>query len=309
LRYIIAVATETGMVSLWDGSTAECISVFDDTYGKIDSLQVTPVQCEICRFCGQLPLESVSVAFSVEHVIQVFRLYVNDQTRRCSCSHRPLRQVTPRELLGRRSRSNSNASQPSSLSVSPSVPRARLATTMEVTSFPVSAHGVHSRRATEKELGRRSSEMLAIPFPNEEGDLDARTHSMSTLSFWHNAVLTKVTNIPCERGVWGTSGKYFVGTRRKPRTLGNVRSGTVSKGSSMDSRGLTLATLERWEIWTFDPSTSRLQSSALAELSTPSSQSVDRAPRLPFTRVSPLSIAHPHAFAGFGNTVGVFSFT
>ncbi|GLB35458.1 putative sterol-sensing domain of SREBP cleavage-activation [Lyophyllum shimeji] len=320
-RLLVAVATEAGLVTLWDGLNGECISVFDEAYGRINRLRVTPVRCETCHFCGQLPLESVSIALSVDHVVRLFRLYVNDETRRCSCSRHQLRNVSSRDNLGRRSRSNSTTSTTSQMgSVSPSIPRARLATTFEASAFPVSGHGVHSRRASEKDTGRRSSELLTVPFPSEEYDSDSR-HSSNPHSFWRNAVLVRETDITCERGAWGVNGRRLVGVRRKPRLQAGAQGGTAALLKSASSRGLTTATLERWELWTFDPSVSRLQSALLAALTTerdrgdkssscsPTGSSSDCVPRLPFTRVSPLVIAHTHAVAGFGNTLGLFHFS
>ncbi|KAG5650886.1 hypothetical protein H0H81_010665 [Sphagnurus paluster] len=326
LRLVIATATQSGLVTLWDGATGECISVFDDVYGRIDHLRVTPVQCETCHFCGQLPLESISVAFSVDHVVRLFRLYVNDETRRCSCSRHQLRSVSSMDSLGRRSRSNSISSQVGS--VSPSIPRARLATTFEASSpFPVSAHGVHSRRASDKDTGRRSFDTLTVPVPFPSGDdyeSDSRT-PLSPSSFWHDAVLVRVTDIACERGGWGVNGRRLIGVRRKPRSqeTSQVRTGGLLKPTSSSSQGLTRATLERWEVWMFDPSVSRLQISMLAALTTQqtsrsfSSSSSTSAPsstnafipRLPFTRVSPILSSPTHALAGFGNTVGILHFS
>ena len=312
-RRIIAVATETGIVSLWDGSTAECISVFDDAFGRINHLQVMPTKCEICHFCGQLPLESVSVAFSVDHVIRFFRLYLNDQTRRCSCSRRPSRHVTCRDAVSRRPRSNSSALQHGSSAVSPSIPRGRLAMTFKAPAFPVSAHGVHSRRMSEKESGRRSSDMPTVPLPTEEHNTDSRTFLTLVPSFWHDAVLVQITDIACERGGWGVHDERLVGVRRRPRSQGNIRGGMMTASNLSSSQGLTAAILERWELWTFDPSASSFQSSLLAALTIiqpPSSPpATNCVSRLPFTRVSPLLIASQHAFAGLGNTIGIFYFS
>ncbi|KAF5386606.1 hypothetical protein D9615_001934 [Tricholomella constricta] len=314
-RLVVAVATEAGLVTLWDGTTGECISVFDEVYGSINHLRVTSVHCETCHFCGHLPLESVSIAFSVDNVVRLFRLYINDETRRCSCSRHQLHNVSSRDNLGRRSRSNSTTSQTGS--VSPSIPRARLATTFEASAFPVSGHGVHSRRASDKDTGRRSFDTLTVPFPGDEFNCDTRT-SLNASSFWHGAVLVRVTDITCERGGWGVNGSRLIGVRRKPRSQGSTQGGTAALLKPASNRGLTTATLERWELWTFDPSIARLQSSLLAALtiqpdrtsnSSPSpstGSSSDSVPRLPFTRVSPFLTASTHALAGFGNTVGIF---
>ena len=252
--------------------------------------------------------------------------------------------------LGRQSRCNSNASSPR---ISPLIPRARLATAFETSAFPVSGHGVHSRRASEKETGRRSSELLTVPFPgNSPGD-EHEPHNSNGLghdyngsttptnqrqSVWRNAVVVRLIDVTCERGGWDLTSKKYFGIRRKPRTQGKSKAGTawtavsLNDETSSSSHGLTSATLERWELWTFDPALALLKSSLLAALAlrpgdtdsrsyisshssstwtrmtitSSTNSSGEHIARLPFTRVSPLLIAPSHALAGFGNTIGVF---
>jgi hypothetical protein len=129
-------------------------------------------------------------------------------------------------------------------------------------------------------------------------------------------------DITCERGGWGVNGTKAVGVRRKPRTQTPHQALTPLEIKPTASQGLTAATLERWEFWMFDTAASRLQSSLLTDLaknprkpdhysalSSRPKGSADPVPRLPFTRVSPFLIASTHGLAGFGNTVGVFSFS
>jgi len=343
VRLVIAAATEAGSVSLWDGLTGECISVLEEAYGPISSIKITPTRSEICHFCGQLPKESVAVAFSVDHdkIVQMSKLYLEDQTRRCSCARNnpsqqtPLRSMTSRESIGKRSRSNSNA--PSSQVGSPLVPRARLATAFETTAFPVSGHGVHSRRASEKETTRRSSELLTVPFPSSNmGSEDQEptspttdlsgsvtpTNTYTNYSIWRNAVLAPLDPVICERGTWNLSDRIFVGVRRKPRSQMKTKA-PLTSAISLSSSGLTDATLERWELWTFDPAVGMLRISLLSEIARRSTalcsssssrtssldstrSSIEGIARLPFTRVSPLILTSSRALAGFGNTIGVF---
>ncbi|KAF9484932.1 hypothetical protein BDN70DRAFT_871918 [Pholiota conissans] len=348
-RLVIAAATESGSVSLWDGLTGECISVLDESYGYINYIRITPVKSETCHFCGLQPMESLSVAFSVDHVIRFLKLYLEDQTRRCSCSRSPppqqrqLHPVSSRENMGIRSRSNSNSTT-SSRTSSPLIPRARLATAFETSAFPVSGHGVHSRRASEKDTTRRSSELLTVPFPgslsgeeyesNVYGqDLSGSTtptNNHASQSVWRQAVVCPLTDLSCERGGWEVMNKVFVGIRRKPRSQGKSRPSLESaNANTSSSSGLTSATLERWEFWTFDPSIALLKSSLLSSLpsvngnaspsrsstssrssssSSVASSSSGGISRLPFTRVSPLLTVSSVALAGFGNTIGIFHF-
>ncbi|KIM49507.1 hypothetical protein M413DRAFT_438691 [Hebeloma cylindrosporum] len=362
MRVVVVAATEAGTVSLWDGLTGECITVLEEGHGQIRNVRVCPVQCEMCHFCGQLPMESLAIAFSADHVVRFFKLYLDDQTRRCSCSraHHPqqqqLRHAASRESLGRRSRSSSNAS--SSQKGSPLIPRARLATAFENSAFPVSGHGVHSRRASEKDTTRRSFELLTVPFPSNNlageeyefgydlgtgstyrADLSGATTptNSSAQSIWRNAVLVPLADVACERGGWDLADNKFVGIRRKPRSRGKSKTPVAPATLyTPSSSGLTSATLERWELWTFDPAIVSLRSSLLSMLSRPpthakspsspshssssssrnnsssslssSYQAGEAITRLPFTRVSPLLIAPSHVLAGFGNTIGVFHF-
>lgn len=347
-RLVIAVTTERGTVSLWDGLTGDCVSVLDELQGQVNHLRISPAPSEACHVCGLPTPESLSIAFSIDHVIRIFNFYLDNHsnpTRICSCtSNHQMRHVAPsRDAAGRRSRSNSNAN---SRAGSPIIPRARLATAFEMADFPVSGHGVHSRRASEKESGgRRSLDQLAVPFPTDD---DGRSNGALTplgnqqASWWQNAVVVRVGEVECQRGGWDVVngvGK-FVGVRRKSRMQGKGRGGanTPIILSSHPGQGLTSATLERWELWTFDPALARTRSSALASLApkngegAESSQlsatsslsknssippppppstfpSSEHIARLPFTRVSPLLVSSSHALAGFGNTIGVFAFS
>ncbi|KAF6764800.1 sterol-sensing domain of SREBP cleavage-activation-domain-containing protein [Ephemerocybe angulata] len=338
-RLVITVATEKGSVSLWDGLTGDRITVVDELQGKVNHLRISPVPSEACRTCGQPTPEALSIAYSVDYVIRIFNLYTNNQSRICSCSNGHMRLRPLREGAGRRSRSNSNAN---SRSGSPLIPRARLATAFEAADFPVSGHGVHSRRASEKE-GRRSLDQLTVPFPTDD---DGRcqngtlTPLHSTSSLWQNAAAVFVGEVECQRGGWDVAASKFVGIRRRQRGQGTSKGGTATPVSLNHTHGLTTATLDRWELWTFDPALAKERSSVLSSLtlkpggeseaSSPSSSngslssvssslpnppppprrpSIDSIARLPFTRVSPLLVSPSHALAGFGNTIGVFSFS
>ncbi|KAF7777822.1 hypothetical protein Agabi119p4_3894 [Agaricus bisporus var. burnettii] len=297
-RLVVATATESGIVSLWDGCTSECISVLEDAAGRVTHLRISPIQCETCHYCGQLPLESISIAFSIDYVVRFFMLYLQDQTRRCSCTRKQLKHASSSDHLGRRSRSDSGTS---SLMGSPRIPRARLATAFETPAFPVSGHGVHQRRVSEKEPGRRSSELLNISPSNEDHDggfhllppLDGTSTPMqSPVSFWRNAIAILVREITCERGEWDAWGGEYVGIRRRPRSQGKTRSEMKASVRFHNSvLGLTGATMERWEVWTFDPVLAQMRSSVLVALALKPPE------------------ASSCAFAGFGNTIGVLHYS
>ncbi|KAJ6488465.1 sterol regulatory element binding protein cleavage-activating protein [Mycena vitilis] len=325
-RLVVAAATESGVVSLWDGSTGDFIHSLDEPHGRINRLRISPLPSGPCVSCKKPQLDGFFLAFSVDTIVHFFRVCMSDQGRRCSCNINPPRRVPSRDSIGRRSRTTSIAPSPGA---SPSIPRAKLSSVFEPPPFPISGHGIHSRRASEKDTGRRSSDTLMLPANGDDhdflGPLDSSRSSLSPTSLWQHVFVVRVADTLCDRGGWDVSERRVVGVRRKPRSA--VKSGGVNFRLLTEQPGLTTATLERWEIWSFDPSGTRVQSSTLATLvgnidtprtsississtsSAPSRSSATGAiPRLPFTRVSPFVIARSHSFAGFGNTVGVFNF-
>lgn len=305
-RLVVAAATEAGAISVWDGQTGEFILVLDEAYGKVNQLCVSPVQCETCHYCGHLPLDSFSLTFSVDHVIRFFKAYLNDEARRCSCNTTQPRKVPSWDTL-RRSRSNSIVS-------SVGTPSARSRAPSEASPFPVSGHGIHSRRASEKES--RNSSIVSLSLPSEDCDTDhpvgppdaCRVSMSGSSSIWHRTWVMRMAQTTCERGCWSVVDGKLVGIRRKSRTRGKL---AVPPSAS---QGLSLATLDRWEFWIFDPSAACLQSSSLSALCTTIHEKEERAssspsiPRLPFTRVSPLVTSPSRSLAGFGNTLGMFNF-
>jgi hypothetical protein len=330
-RLVIVAATESGVVSLWDGFTCECIAILDEpANGKINQLRVSPVECETCHFCGRLPMESLSVAFSADSIVRIEKLYVDEanmatamSTRRCSCSRasaqlhqgQGLQRVSSTEImLGRRSRSNSSAAP--SQGGSPRMPR-RLSTTFEssnevatIASFPVSGHGVHSRRASEKEgASRRSSELLTVPpFPSSNvlvngDDCDSgsdpgnggATPTSSGYSIWSSATMAPLTEIACERGGWGASGNVYVGIRRKSKL--DFKSKNVKVKYRGNEDGLTSATLERWEMWCFDPGMATLRVSSLLSLAESIEKEEGSKTSPPAPTSPPRPSPNPHTFS------------
>ncbi|KAK7006764.1 sterol regulatory element binding protein cleavage-activating protein [Favolaschia claudopus] len=332
-RLVAAAVTESGTVSFWDGGTGELIHILNESHARIDHLRISPTPSGLCPSCGKLPFDGFFLAFSAENIVHFFRIFLSDQARRCCCNVHLPRRVSSRDSIGRRSRAASFVNSPGG---SPLIPRAKLPAVFETPPFPISGHGVHSRRASEKDGGRRSLDMLTIPNPlQDDHDLLMPLDSITAktlpgaASLWPHVSVVCVADTVCDRGGWDIFNRRVVGIRRKART-------TMKNGSAIHSRsgsqlGLTSATLERWELWSFDPLRSRIHCCALSRLvenvqdapGTPRSStassvasdstvsrifSKDAIPRLPFTRVSPFMIAKSHGLAGFGNTVGLFNF-
>ncbi|KAH8991142.1 hypothetical protein EDB86DRAFT_2937252 [Lactarius hatsudake] len=107
-----------------------------------------------------------------------------------------------------------------------------------------------------------------------------------------------------------------LGLRRRSRRPPDSDASKAADGVPRTQRdcGLSAASLERWEAWTFDPSKGRISSSLLAALTPIASGLLARSvvaretPRLPFTRVGPLVSGWTCCcLAGFGNTVGLLA--
>lgn len=203
--------------------------------------------------------------------------------------------------------------------------------------FPVSAHGVHSRRASEKDGMRRNHDTFFLNSDGDDSDphplgpIDVVPHagflsSLPPTSIWQSLVVVRTADAMFERGSWDVAGNKIIGIRRKPRPPFVKRRNDAKVELKAESlHGLSAATLERWEFWTFDPEDSRLQASSLTSLnrdldersankrkrgdSSAQATLTKRSalvPRLHFTRVSPLVSNSTFCLAGFGNTVGLF---
>ena len=308
---IIGVASDAGVVSLWDAASTECLMIIDEPHGTIDQLRLAPIRLETCHLCGELPNDSLVAALSVGHAIIFYRVYFPSQSRHCSCPG-----STPQAgailSSGRRSRSNSVASS------SPFPRRLSCTSTSsdpDTSSFPVSGHGILSRRASEKELLRRPSETLA---PVDECEVGYTLGPLDRSSARTDITVVKVGETTSERGGWDIVEGRVVGIRRISRSQGGNKVTTPYPTSTMHSPGLTSAALDRWECWFYELATSVFRGSAMSSLSddrrrssssTPSSPADQDYPRLPFTRVVAFQVSHSLGVAGFGNTVGTFHFS
>ncbi|KAH9939603.1 sterol regulatory element binding protein cleavage-activating protein [Amylocystis lapponica] len=347
-RLLVSAATQAGIVSLWDGRSKECISILDEPFGDIGGLRITPVHTKICPTCGELPAENFLLSFSVNHVVLFYRAHLTLPTRSCSCPRNQPQHIARSGLLGHRSRSGSVVSLSTNGTNTPTRSRSRLSSVSSTTSlsasmFPVSGHGFHSRRASEKDGTRRTFDTVFLnsDFDDSDGhplgpqDVTPATDFLASHahpSIWQSLVVVRVADATFERGSWDVVDDKIVGIRRRPRPPFVKGRGDVS--ATMESpQGLTASALGRWELWTFDPADSRMQASPLAALSRmgaaeprangrpgptasgrisvamPKSRRSDYfVPRLHFTRVSPFVCNSSLCMAGFGNTVGLFRF-
>ncbi|KAI0373258.1 sterol regulatory element binding protein cleavage-activating protein [Pilatotrama ljubarskyi] len=336
-RIIVGAATQAGAISLWDLDTRECLFILEGPFGDVNSLKISPVSTTRCTTCGELPIENFSVTFSVGHIVQFYRAYLTLPTRRCSCP-RNLPQQAPRSsLLTLRSRSGSNASIGSGANTPRSRSRMPSMSSTPPNAFPVSGHGIHSRRASEKDSLRRNSETFFLSSPDYYeydtpiGPQDV-TPASSFLashpqpSIWQSLVVVRVADATVERGSWDVGHDKIVGIRRRPRPPLLKRTNHDPRAQLLSEQpcGLSAASLDRWELWTFDPAEGRLQASPLIALRrdppSPRRRKQEESgspglpkrkvvvPRLHFTRVTPFLSTPGICVAGFGNTVGVFRF-
>ncbi|KAF5379901.1 hypothetical protein D9757_007182 [Collybiopsis confluens] len=335
-RVIIAAASGAGVVSLWDAKTGDCIRILEDAYGRINQLRVSFVIAENCRSCGQPPSGALLLTFSVDHVVRFFKQFVSDGARRCSCTSALLKNSTRDNGLGYRSRTSSISS--SIGSASPKMSRTRKFSESDVSPFPVSGHGIHSRRVSEKESNRRPSDVLLLQIDSEDGEMQKnagrgpRDIPRYSSVKWQDSYIVHMGDTTCDRGGWDIYEGKVVGVRRKPRSApSSLNKGANSSSilKDLSAQGLSITTLDRWEIWSFDPSATLLQSSSLSSImvinndyesqiplspssssssSLPPSLRRSHVPRIPFTRVTPFIVTRSRSLAGFGNTLGVFNF-
>lgn len=296
---IIGIASDAGVISLWDAASSECLLVMGEPHGTIDRIRLSPIRSETCHFCGELPIDSLGAAVSVGHVVIFYRVYFPSQSRHCSCP-RSTPQASAVLNSGRRSRSSSVTSS----------------SDLDTFSFPVSGHGILSRRASEKESLRRPSETLA---PVDECEVAHTLGPLDRSLIRTHVRVIKVGEVTSERGGWDIVGGMVVGIRRVSRSQGGNKPMTPHPTSITRSQGLTSTVLDRWECWSYEFGTSVLRGSAMSSLSSdrrPSSSSTPPLeavhpglPQLPFTRVAAFQVSHSLGIAGFGNTVGILHFS
>ena len=347
IRNVVAAATKTGVISIWDGETGECVTILDDLFGETNNLRLSPVKPKTCQFCGEMVFDSFLLSFSVGQTVIVYRAYLMEgETRKCSCpQNQPQRApnvgIDFSPLKKRRSRQSSVASSGNS---SPRQIRSRHSSLSGTTNsgvlptFPVSGHGVHSRRVSEKDKDslRKAVELMVLPIPPFEHDdsgkspSDGRARMYTSLvagrsHIWENLVAVRVAVTNFDRGKWEVVDETVIGLRRRPLGLGKPSEKWSVQLKPGSASGLSPASLERWELWTFDPLVGKTQASPLASLrqdgqgdplvdfnrfeaafSIQSGVSLpEPVPRLPFTRVSSFLCSGNRCLAGFGNTIGV----
>ena len=323
---VIAAATEAGIVSLWDGKSSSCIALLDEPYGALKVLRICAAPCKPCTRCGAPQSNTFALILTAGPVVQFFRVSLPSDnsssattSSRRTCLHdSPL----PPEAPPWPSSLELQSHTPGAVPTTPVPPaRSRHASMSEDSApFPVSGHGVLSRRASEKDSLRRAATADTSVVPENASDAPLGPSSPPRIpARWRSLVISRIADTTCERGVWDVAGSRVLGLRRRSRKPPDSHAnatGTGDAGSFLEHArrdcGLSAASLERWEAWTFDPIEARVSASPLSSLDPVAALAfairptvMRETPRLPFTRVRPLVSGKTCFLAGFGNTVGL----
>lgn len=311
----LVTATTTGVVSIYNAEKGECIRWLDNAFGDINKLRIASITPQKCHLCGKRTPDALALAFSVGYTVFLYRARRSSISERCSCS------ITQKPFLrdgfGRRSRSGSTASMASS---SPPKVRSRLpsltlaAPGFELANFPISPHGIHPRRAgSEREVGRRTSGSFSRM--NSQLETDETTFNGAPGN--DELTVELVADLNYERGGWElVDGHGLVGIRRRsrlqqPHFHADAPARTIATSSRIYQGELPVSVLDRWELWALDPGHPEydVRVSSLLTLSCSSKWTLPKtcseSPRLPFTRISPISARATACVAGFGNTTGI----
>jgi len=328
-RLVLATLSRSGALRIWDGHTSEPMLHLDNiklSTGEEDSalLQLAGMSPEMsaCERCREQADGGFTLALGVGETVFVYRATIGD---RCACA------LAGGSKLGggRRSRSSS-AAPPLLRTRGPQ----RALTSLD---YPISGHGYHSRRSSEKE-SRRNLTVDDDLYQELNGELTAAS------TRWRDLTAYCVIDVACERGAWALmDGTRVVGVRRRAR--GTAGQGPFNLPVVGTSNALSAAVLQRWEAWSVDtshlspgsrsstlyslsmaanpspaastrPSRAGSRHSSISSLTTGTRSTVQSPqqldvlsdgvyPRLPFTRASCLRAVKNQCFVGLGNTLGV----
>lgn len=343
-RLFVASASESGIVTVWDGAMETIVAAVEDGLGPTNHLHLLPSTMKACHQCGEVPLCELELIFSVGRLVSVERIIL---VQRCTCpvtirtgAKASIMQGSPK---GPRSRSGSFVSSGQERNGRPRSRHVSMSSdpVSDIPAFPVSGHGRHSKRASERDGTRRMSDFTdTFHFPSastsdERSDDQAWRFVPESVSSLKPTPERPTSNTPrtfrssrlleltCERGGWGIVNGKLIVVRRKHRCQDSCPvANSRIRTPEANSFGLSSATLDRWEICVVDftkpdgslssSSFALLPSASLCSIrqvsATPGFNSSRPIPRLPFTRLTPLSFTNFVCVAGFGNTIGMIDF-
>lgn len=340
---VVVTASQSGQISIWDGVTGQRWYAFDETVADVNRLRLTPVPLRSCTACEELFPDMFILTISTGTIATIHRFAVDDP-RRCSC---PMLQPSNNALRSRQSSFTSSSapfSRPRASGLSTS--GTNISTPAE---FPVSAHGVHSRRGSERDPPPARRQDGGFYLFEDGGGVHSDAQAPSLPTFHHS----RIAEVSFEEGAWDILDHVIYGLKRSSELETLQEDASEDASSSVDQwgshfEGLEKPVLERWRLWVFDPTSPNLgiRESSLAALAsrpndeTPPPQPAPGGlhnrtvrpptsnpfvshphssrtylepsafPRLPFTEVSSLvSLGHSTCLAAFGNTVGLVTFS
>ncbi|KAG8856111.1 hypothetical protein FRB91_001227 [Serendipita sp. 411] len=265
-RVVLVASTTAGYVSLWDTASGEKWYAFEEAFEDINRLRLSPIPTIPCVTCGELRPDAFTLTISTGTTAILYRFSIDD-LRRCACP-----------FLPPNGHSAALRSRQGSLSVlgQPSRPRLGLRSSSSsniahMGDFPVSAHGVHSRRGSEREAPtRRQDGAFFLLDDNGGAKDDANDSNLPELS------QSRIAEVSFQEGAWDTTEHIIYGLRRSSdlETVdedpfdGDPFRNESTEGWTPQFEGLDRSVLERWKLWLFDPTSTDLsiRESTLAAL-------------------------------------------
>ncbi|KAG8831258.1 hypothetical protein FRC17_003418 [Serendipita sp. 399] len=264
-RVILVTSTRAGYISLWDASSGERWYTFEDTFEDVSRVRLSPIPTMPCVTCGELRPDAFTLTISTGTTAIIYRFGIED-IRRCACS---FLQSSAHPALRSRQGSFSTLGPPSRSRLGlHSASSSNVAAMIE---FPVSAHGVHSRRGSERDAPARRQDggFFLVDESNGPRDDEKDTNLPELLQ-------SRVAEISFQEGAWDTTDHIIYGLRRSSdlETVdedpldGNLLANDSTEGWNPQFEGLDQAVLERWKVWIFDPTSAdfSVRESTLAAL-------------------------------------------
>jgi hypothetical protein len=276
-RLVIATGSRSGFIALWDGVTGERLCALEELYEDVNRIRVAGIPTRICPTCSEATPDSFTVTISCGTSVHIHAFALFDP-RRCTCPVlQPSGMQTPTPA-----RSRNGSVVGSGTGSSPLAKKAKLpgVSMNGIADFPVSAHGYHSRRASDKEPGRRQASDSLLNISGEEtglrrsgsglrlnvpGVVGVPVRSNDTRLELQQA---RVASTSFKQGAWDVMGHVVYGLRRSgdletlledvefasPRGFGSRSRSSYTGGKwTGQFEGLDLPVLDQWLLWMFDP--------------------------------------------------------
>jgi hypothetical protein len=270
---VVVTATQSGQVAIWDGVSGQRWYTFEEPIEDVNRLRITGVPSRACTTCEEILPDVLILTISTGTTAVIHRFTVED-ARRCSC---PMVQPTNNVLRSRQSSFTSGGAP----HLRPRVPALPTSATNIATStdFPVSAHGVHSRKGSERDPPPRRQENGFYLF--EDNGASRPGPQIPSVPMFRHA---RIAEASFKEGAWDTLDHLVYGLKRSVEleTLAEDPSeGTYIDGSAekwgSHFEGLEKPVLERWSLWVFDPTLPDLtiEESSLAVLASKPNDDVE----------------------------------